>query len=222
VFLVDLTALKLILGYAPTSTTYDAELQMYGEAAEAAVEKYCNRRFESRDYVEYYSGNNTQRIALRQTPVTAVTAVHLDSYGYYGANPDSPFGATTLLSPGVDYVLDEDAGGVSKSGVLIRIGTVWPVLNRVLPNSRLAPEIGPAVGNVKVEYTAGYAEAPADLKMATAMVAVNMRQIARRGGDKVRQEKIGDYAYTLFDRLVGAPELGSVRATLSSYKEYGW
>lgn len=218
-FLTSLTSLRTVLGAKPS----DDELEFYGEAAEAAVKKYCDRDFESQSYTQYYSGNNTQRLALRQTPVTAVASVHVDSHGYFGLGV-TPFSSLTQLTDGRDYVLDADSSpGVSKSGVLLRIGTVWPMLNRVLPVSRLAPEIGPAFGNIKVTYTAGYDEAPADLKFATTMLAAYMRRIAALGGTPVRKETIGDYSYELFERVRGgAPELGSINTTLARYKEYGW
>lgn len=216
-FLTTLETLRIVLGATPS----DAELTFYGEAAQDAVRKYCDRDFNSQSYTHYFNGTNTQRLVLRQTPVTAVSSVHVDVQGYFGTGTD-PFNSLTALTSGRDYVLDVDGTTTSKSGILFRIGAVWPMLNRVVPVAHLAADIGPAWGNIKVVYTAGYATVPLDLQMATTTVAVQLRNIVRLGGDKVQKETIGDYSYTLYERMNSGPELGSVRTTLARYKEYGW
>lgn len=221
--LTTLTRLKALLGV--TSDSQNVRLQLLLDAAEAAVKQYCNRDFESQTYTEYLSGNNTPRLALRQTPVTALTSVHLDSSGYFGTTGGA-FDSATLLEEGVDYVLDRDdqGGARSRSGILLRIGSVWPMLQRVATVSRLAVDAGPAWGNVKAVYTAGYAsgQAPADLQYAVCLLAAHMQRTFTLGGGYVEYEKVGDYAYRLADVMKTQSELGGVRSLLASYKEMGW
>src|SRR4051812_33662528 len=122
--LTTLDQIKSYLNVADSSQdTWLANLQ---GAAEAIVRRYTQKDFDSKSYVDFLSGNNTQRLTLRQTPVTALASVHLDSDGRFGKGPAPVFDSTSLLTDGVDYVLDWDraSGTQSKSGILFRINDV--------------------------------------------------------------------------------------------------
>jgi hypothetical protein len=206
-----------------SGVTEDARLAVLVSAASAAVEKYCQRTFLSASYTEYYSGTNTQRLALRRRPVSAVTSVKLDSNGQFGLVAGS-FGSTTTLTAGVDYSLDVDQGSaVSSSGVLFRINGVWPMIARAGVPHRVNVEVSPAFGNLLVAYTAGFAAVPEDVKYAAAMVVQQMRISLRHGG-MLQSETIGDYAYRLADGLVmgRGREMADVRHVLAPYRETGW
>lgn len=220
--LTTLARLKAVLGVSSTDSSQDDLLQLYVDSANEAVEVYCGRTFASADYVQYYTGNNTYRLVLRQRPVTAVSEVRFDGSGYFGQR-DGGFDSTTVLTEGVDYCLDWDSGAnYSKSGILFRIGTIWPMLHRQIYYTRLSPDIGPALGNLKVSYTAGYPTIPADLSLAATQVAAHMKRVSALGGYNLQSERIGDYRYEMFTKLLVNNEVGGVLATLARYKDIGW
>lgn len=217
--LCDLEYVKDCLQVSGSSE--DSRLGQLILAASAGVERYCQRTFLSADYVELYSGNNTPRIALRKRPVTAVSEVRLDSHGYFGLAPGS-FDSTTVLTEGSDWTLLIDEGtATSNAGVLLRVGTVWPMVARSNLPTRINTEVGPAYGNVKVTYTAGFIAVPEDVKYAVALVVQQMRQSLKHGGN-LASEHIGDYSYKLFDGLIKGRELADVRYVLGAYREVPW
>lgn len=224
--LTTLAYVKSALGYSLSDTTQDVQLRALLDAADAAVKRYCGRDLEQQTYTEYVSGNNTYRLALRQVPVTSVTGVYLDDSGYFGTNPEGSFDpATTELIEGVDFVLDRRPGAAySKTGILFRINTVWEMMYRFNNFNRLSQEIGPAFGNFKVIYVAGYSPIPVDLQYAVALLVQFMKRSAPYGGMVLGSEKIGDYAYTLLSQPKAGqlPELGTIASLLSSYKAFGW
>lgn len=107
---------------------------------------------------EYYPGSGTQQLLLRHRPVISSTAprVFVDSAGYFGSASGAFDAATTELTYGTDFALKIDqSDGTSRSGILIRINDLWkkPQIRQV---GYLSPFVGPAFGNVKVIYSAGY------------------------------------------------------------------
>lgn len=197
------------------------------EGAEAFIQEYLNRSLEKARRTEYYHGNNQRVIYLRQRPVWEVHNLWLDHYGYYGVPADSFDNTTTLLTPGVDYVLDQDqaipatTGPLSRSGILVRQKTVWPEVSRNYVPGRVSTETGPSFGNIKVDYTAGYEELPSDLLMAVAMLTALFKRLLPHG-QLLESERIGSYSYTI---LTGRqmqsthPVMGSVERILVKYKE---
>lgn len=218
--MVSLAEVKDYLGIS--STTEDTRLSAYLAGVEAFVKTYCKRDFESQSYVQYYHGTNLQAMTLQQTPVTTITGVWLNNSGYYGLGPAPAFGDDQLLVEGTDYVLDRDLNGSSSaSGILYRIGTVWPILNRINTLNRLTPFQGPAWGNIKVSYTAGYDPVPADLKTAICQLVSWNRSIATFGSG-LKSEKIGTYTYELMTGDQMPNQLFSVQGILANYREVGW
>ncbi len=217
--LTSLDQIKAFLNVSQADESQDLWYDSLRVAAEATVKSYCKRDFESQDYVEYYDGNGTRFLTLRQTPVTAVTSVHLDSTAYYGTNPVTAFAASTLLTPGVDYALAVDAGGtVSKAGIVVRINYTWPELPRNYWFNQLVNDQGPAYGSIKVSYTAGYSEIPADVQYATCFIVSFMKRTINFGGTFF-SEHIGDYSYKSLLRDLKNPEIGTARQLLSRYRE---
>lgn len=223
--LLAVPQLKTLLGI--TGSQEDARLGSLLAAADSWVKSYTGRDFERRTYTEFYSGNNTQSIVLRHRPVKSVTSVYADDAGQYGQSAD-PFPATTLLSATADYMLrlDNDEAGWSQSGVLHRVGTVWPYRDRVAYSTRLTPEVGPARGNVKVTYVAGYLvtalpphpeSLPQGIAAAVAALVGYWRRSLGLGGF-VTREKLGRWEVELKPLLrFGVPE--EVYGLLESYRE---
>jgi len=229
VALTTVAKIKGYLGIPAANTSQDTWLTALQPAAEAVVSEFTGRRFESQNYTEFYNGNNRRELALRWRPVTAVASVYLDYAGAFGHNPSSPFPASTLLADGVSYVLDWDGPNAvqSRSGLLLRLNTVWPELPRSYSAPRsLTLDTGPLYGNIKVTYTAGYVTVPEDIQYAVAFLCSYMKRTIPQGGNVV-EERIGDYSYALADgrrHEWQMPELATINQILSRYKEValGW
>ncbi len=219
--LTDLDTIKALYGVSDPGL--DAQLSALLVAADRAIKDYLHRDIELTSYVEYYSGNGTRFLTLRQRPVVSVTEVREDFSGFYGQGTAPIFGSETLLVAGEDYALELDAGGtLSNSGRLIRCHTVWAQLERLYVPGRVSRDTGSALGNIKVTYSAGYASVPDDLKYAVAMLVAYMRRVIKLG-QNISSEKLGDYGYHLArTALRDVPEVGSLRSILARYKEPCW
>lgn len=190
------------------------------------IKTYCKRELESASYTEYYSGDDTPHLLLRQLPVTAISNLYLDLNGYFGDSP-SAFPATSELTEGTHFVLKRDRGGVNcNSGIVLRISGTNAGFTGFYPESfysgKLAARKMPVWplgnGNLKVVYTAGYATIPKDLVAAGAMIAAGLARDFPVGG-RITTESLGAYSYTL-DRsdATGKPDIGTVASILSRYR----
>lgn len=191
-------------------------------AADSALKLELDRDIEQSNYVEYYNGNGTRYLVLKHYPVTAVTEVKLDFSGYFGHGTLNPFDSTSVLVDGSDYVMqwDDNAGATSNSGILLRLNTVWSELTRAYTQGKVTQEVQPALGNIKVTYTAGYSPVPADLQWACALLVVHMKQQAVTAWP-LEAEKIGEYSYKLAVRMIkNVP--GSFASTIKKYKRTPW
>lgn len=192
--IADLAYVKSVLEIAGTKE--DVRLQHLIDAADAAVKRFAKLDFEQATRTEFYSGDGTRFLVLRQRPVQAILNLWLDDSGNFGAG--SGFGTEKLLQAGVDYELrlDGDEASACESGIVLRIGTVWPNLNRISVVGKLTADIGPAFGNIKVEYTAGWNPVPADVKIGVATYVGYLRRMVPFGGN-VTEETLGRWSYKL-------------------------
>ena len=210
----------------------DTWLTLLEPAAESVIKQYLGRDLESNSYTEYYDGNNQPLLPLRQRPITAVTGVWCDFGGYYGDGPGTggyaPFAnPSCAFTEGIDYAVmwdmqDPVLGKISRSGILVRIATVWTELGFEYQPGYMLAFTGPAYGSYKVQYTAGYTIIPMDIQQAVACVVAGMMRDLPLGGP-VAEERIGEYSYKLekanrFEERY--PELGIARQLLSRYKEF--
>src|ERR1019366_3677254 len=105
---------------------------------------------------------------------------------------------------------------------VVRVNTIWPELNAAFSPGRLTQEYGPAFGNIKVVYVAGFppSDIPTELAYAARIMVAVMRRQAEFGG-MLNNESITDYSYSLRapGGGSGAPELASVRQILLNYRE---
>jgi hypothetical protein len=164
-------------------------------------------------------------------PLTFGLCVWVDVAGYYG-DGTSPWPVQTRLALGKEYSLLRDAAdGSSRSGVLRRLlgGPTgygfgawpwsWPLVDRRgTLTARLAPSWPAGYGNVRVAYTAGYAEVPEDIKMACNLLMASVNRM-RRLGAPLQSESYEGYSYSLFMQLKAGTELGEARQVLSRYRE---
>lgn len=103
------------------------------------VSKYCNRKFITDAYAEYYKGHGRQKLILNQYPINRITSVKVDS---------------AALTAGTDYVTSDqtylDQGMVFKPN-----GWTWYGYLTGLVGEPTAP-----VDNIEVVYSAGYTLEP--------------------------------------------------------------
>lgn len=212
-----------------TGTSEDAKLTVMIGAVNAEIKQYCRQNFEQATYTEFYSGTGTRNIVLRKRPVQSVSEARLDQSAYYGQSPNA-FAANTILTVGTDFALELDetleANGqvVSRAGLLVRVGTIWPEMNAQFYPGRITQEYGPSFGNVKVTYVAGYpADAfPQDVKLAAYLMVAQTKRGAAFGGAQPTSEQISDYRYNLsfgYRQQATLPEIGSIRQLLARYRE---
>lgn len=228
------TRVKVLLGIDADDESQDALLAQLLAGVEAVVEGYCHREFASSTRTEYHTGSGGHRLLLRRRPVSSVAAVYLDVNGYFGQAAGA-FATATLLTPGVDYVLELDAASAAPTGALRRLGGgggaagswhSWPAgpypdgPAGTLTEGRSGP-VWPAVpGCLKVTYTAGFSAMPADLMLAVDQIAARVYHEGGFGGRAVMSEKLEDYAVTYAAAAIEAmPAVGSPRQILARYRE---
>lgn len=201
--------------------TSDAKDSYYWRLLRAVsdnVESYVGRQLRKGTVTEFPDTNGTRQLPLRVTPVHSVTSVYLDFEGHFGQGASDPFGATTLLTVGQDYVLQLDHTGVSHSGILVKIDGVWPERNRVHEVGRVSSDLISPLGNVKVTYTGGYDPIPEDLQYACAQLAGYMDRTLPYGQNLV-MERLEHYFYKADSAQHESALLGSVRQILSRYRQ---
>lgn len=98
--MTDLTTLADVKAWAKISNTTDDQLlQRLITAASTGIVNVLNRGdIFSRQYIERYDGNGSQRLMLRQWPVTALSALSIDGVSI-AAQTSYPLGTGYLLTP---------------------------------------------------------------------------------------------------------------------------
>lgn len=227
--LVSIPVLKQFLNIAQSDVSKDHWLTALLAGVEATAENYCKRKFTKQTYTEFYSGNGTSYLILRQWPVHSITNLWEDTAANFSHGDGSPFASATLLDQGVDYVLEVDTEGTqSASGIVHRLNTVWPEDYAAYTPGRIISAYAPTLGSIKVTYVAGYDPVPKDLQMALCYLVSYMRRTMPQGGEII-SEKVGDYAYTMADPLAASSsssgsegntfEITAARSILANYRE---
>ena len=213
--LTTLASVKAQGGILPGDTSRDAQLRVLIDGVTSFVKQLLNRDLESREYVEYYSGNGSSILMLNQYPVTAVSLVCVDESGKFGAGPHS-FPPTSNLVQGVDYALMSGAKGNGSGGFLRRIGASWP-----RPSSRQQGVLGalPGIpnGNIKVQYAAGYLNIPPAIMMAVNALVLKQASMAALGG-AASSMGYEDASISFFDAKEAGQMLGSIESILAMYR----
>lgn len=191
---LNLTQFKLRIGV--TGTTYDVPLQAILTAVEAAQVLYLGYQPEEAGRTEYYSGTGTPFISLLVRPCVSVEAVYYNqnSQGTWGQGSD-PFPASSLLTEGQDYAVRIE--GPSNQGILVALNWNW--WNQWwMVQTRLAPNLVPAYGNVKVVYTAGLdATGMGPIAEAGYLEAAAVWQSRQTGMGTQLGESLDGYSYTV-------------------------
>lgn len=156
--LVTAAKLKTIIGRPNADDAETALIALIQDAAERAVKTYLGYEVEEDSYTEYlpiagndlyesaliagddaliqYNGVN-DKLFLNQLPVRSIVSLYENQTAYGVA---ANFTAANLLTEGTHFYLHRGGTTISKSGMVVRIGSSWP-------NTPMS---------VKVGYTAGY------------------------------------------------------------------
>lgn len=137
------TTLALVrehLEFASSDTSKDEQLKSLINRSYKILEKYIGRVVKSTQYTEYQDGDGTPQILLNQWPIISVTSIHSDV--------ERDFGSDTEIEA-ANYLIYSDEGRIE----LYKDETIFPEGKQ----------------NVKVIYTAGYAEIPDDLEFASTL-----------------------------------------------------
>ena len=216
--IASVTEFKTHLGISGSGS--DSLYQTYLDQASAIITRKTGLVFDSASATEFYQGTGTNQLVLRRRPVTAVASVYVDDSAYFGF-ASGAFGSSTLLTAGEDYALDLVSASLSRSGILYRIGGVWPG-TQYRSGSELVGGEGPGLGNIKVTYTAGYSSTPSDLKLAGILLARVIMLSSSNGGQMVQSESLEYYSYTLKGSAEAAADMHSVTAIVNAYREVGF
>jgi len=150
-----------------TTADKDAILQSIKDGVEEWVKNYCQRDFIIATFTEYYDGDGTTELLVRNNPITWITSIHDD-----GARD---FGDASLISS--DNIISNDAEGWAA-------GIVELFLDSFSRGTK----------NIKIIYLAGYATVPADLQMAVKKICAKIYfeqdkglagRVSQTVGDKV-------------------------------------
>lgn len=77
-------------------------------AAQEEAETFCDRKFDGQSFTEYYDGDGTSVLQLRNYPINAVTSIYDDI--------DRVYGADTLIDSD-DYAINTDTGIIELVGL---------------------------------------------------------------------------------------------------------
>jgi len=162
-------AAHAMLGLTLTDALAKQMIQLLFEA-EDWVKRYCNRDFPYRALqTEYYDGTGTDTFCLKRTPVTPASVVISEDWGgNYGQTAGS-FAASTALTLGTHYSVPIDSytnDGLSYSGRVLRIGSVWPYQQVRPPGLLSYVKRRPCPGAIKATYSGGFQLIPHSLKRA--------------------------------------------------------
>lgn len=213
--LTTLSAVKTQGGIPSSDTSRDAQLRLLIDGISSVIKTRLNRDLESQEYTEFYSGNDSPFLLLRQYPVIVVTSVCVDDAGYFGAGPGG-FNASQNLVDGLDYALMTGAGNYGSSGKLRRIGGTWPrTPARAVGVIQNLPGI--PSGNIKVKYTAGFAVIPPAITMAVNAAVLKQLAMASVGGG-VSQMGYEDANIAFLSPRDSAGLFASIESILASFR----
>lgn len=213
--LTSLASVKAQGNIASTDTTRDLQIRSLIEGVTSLVIQRLNRNLELTNYTEYYSGNGTPFLLLRQYPVTSVSLVCVDDGGYFGSAPDA-FNASLNLVQGVDYALMSGAAGFGSTGILRRIGTTW---HRIPSRAVGIIENLPGIpnGNIKVQYSAGFAVIPGAITMAVNAAVLKLLSTTMAGGG-VASMSYEDASLNYLGPSDASQLFGAIESTLAQFR----
>jgi len=216
--LSTVTSVKTQAGIPASDTSRDDQIAAILAGVTAHVKNTLNRDIEQATYTEYYSGDGTPVLLLRQRPVTSITSIYLDNAGYWGDGANSPFSSPRLLVDGVDYALRRTSATLgSPAGLVYRINGVWNYPTR-RQQGYVSNQPGVGNGNLKVTYMAGFPTIPADLQMGVNSLVMRILNAAAMGG-QAQQASYEDASVVYLAPGEAAKMMGSIEAALAPHAD---
>jgi hypothetical protein len=124
--------------------------------------------------------------------------------------------SVTLLVPGEDYCLVVDQpDGSSRQGVLQRVNNVWPK-RLVRTWDMLSPFYLNNIGDVQVNYTAGYATVPKELSLVAELIISMLKSTMPWGGRFLQGESYEERSVSYALMRLDLPYMA--QAMLSRYR----
>lgn len=217
--LLDLNRLKTHLNISLSDSSQDTFLAQLLDDVWETVQGWCNRKFASQTYTEYYDGTGRQELLLRKRPLTAIDGVWMDQIGFYGQGPGGFDPVQTLLQPGTDYFAENFEQNETNPSKLVMITNPWAFgvlsVGEPIGGPRSVWYLGR--GNVKVTYTAGYTTCPNDLELACFQLCAMVKN-SRPIGDFKGSVTMGKTAYQIVTNEQ-SQEVGRIRSILGRYTE---
>lgn len=139
--LITLTEAKEYL--KTTNASDDAILSALINGASSWIKGYLGRSLVRTSYVEYYSGDGSDCLLLRNRPIVSVSSIYVDSLRQW---------ASSSLVASTNYIVKKESG--------------------ILETFQLMSNWSPGSSNIKVSYSAGYTTGssgtmPHDIRLAT-------------------------------------------------------
>lgn len=213
--LTNRASVKAQAGIPATDSSRDSQIDALIAGVASLVKQQLNRDFEAADYTEYYSGDNSAFLMLRQYPVNSITAIYDDRGGYFG-DASGAFAAATLLVSGVDYCLMDGLYGKGGQGIVRRINDIW--YGRPTKSVGTVEYLPPhPSGNIKVQYNAGYSKIPPAIQMGVNMLVAQLSLQAAAGGG-ASSMTYEDASVTYLTPDVASKAWGSIASTFAQYK----
>lgn len=211
--LSTLDAVKNQAGICLSDTSQDAQLSAILAGVSAMVTRMLGRNIEQETYTEYYSGDGSSELLLRQYPVQSITSLAVDGSGYWGYGTNA---FATNLVAGTDYALARSSSAEGSPGIVYRIGGVWPQPARY-EDAYLAAQPGVDIGNIKVVYVAGFATVPADIQMAVNSLVMRVMAMSSSGMG-ISSAAYEDASASYMTPEDSAKLFGSIESALRPYK----
>lgn len=169
VALVTVTQAKTWLKISGSSE--DTLLESFIDRAGDLANRFTGRHLKTKSYTEYYDGNGTAQIILRNHPATTLTSIHIDAMRAWGSE--------SAVDVSADVMLDGAAG-------IIRLWNNGGLFTK-------------GRGNVRVIYVAGYKDSannlvPYDLQEAALLI------VAHSYKRHYQEQRIGLQSETIADR----------------------
>ena len=153
-----------------TGSTYDTALEAIKDAVEDWVKGFVDRDLLVTAYTEYYDGDGSGLLRVRQYPITSITSIHAD--------PARLFAAATLI-PSSDLITDVDQND--------NIGIIELYTYRFLRG----------IKNIKVIYSAGYSTVPDRLQYAVKLMCAREWTIYEKRLAGMTVQQIGEKSVTM-------------------------
>jgi hypothetical protein len=195
---LELTTLSKCQSYLSDTTLTSGVMNPFMNAAEAMLAEYVGRRDQSGNHwlsashTEYLSGEFSDGVRLKWTPVKAVTSVERVE----SATTDTDYTLTDLAVDGKPISgLSSDPGTVGILHLRACAGAPMTLAMFAAGYPYAASSFYGGYKRIKVVYTGGYSAAPADASLAaTALAATLYRR--KSMNPTVESENFGRYGYT--------------------------